>query len=261
MNNENYIKFALLQDKQVFGIWSIVNNPGFVEIAGNGGLEFIILDLEHGIIDIPLIENSIRACEVSKTSALVRVPSHDSCLIQTVIDLGAHGVIAPQIKNFKEAEKFIHNTKLFPKGMRGFNPFTRAGGYNPGIPIEFTKLNNDFLLTSIIIENKHILKDLDLILNLNNLDLLYIGIYDLSIDMGMLGDTTDSQLQKLVLSLIETIKKSKKFVGLMVRDIEEMKQYSNYGVDVFVVGVDTYLFYSCIKNKVDAFKSIAENCI
>lgn len=254
MNNKKNIKFN--KEKKMFGIWSIMNNPGLIDIASNAGLDFIILDLEHGIIDITLIENCIRACEATNTFALVRVPEHDSFFIQTVIDLGAHGVVAPQIKNFKDAENFVQKTKLYPNGIRGFNPFTRAGGYNPEIPIKFTKLSNDFLLTAIILENQNIIQELDLILNLNDLDLLYIGVYDLAVDMGFAGNANAAEIKEKVLTLIKIIKKSKKMVGLMVKNREEMQEYLNYGVDVFLIGVDTYLYYSCVKNQVDTFKSI-----
>src|SRR3990167_8993858 len=242
----------------VIGIWSIMNTPLTIDIAAHAGLDFQILDMEHGVYDLPSLDNCIRAAESVQCSPLIRVPGLDPTIIQNCLDMGAHGIIVPRIKNFHDVTYVIQATKFNPIGSRGFNPFTRASGYHPTLPLDTTKLNNTFGLTSIILENQSALSALDDILTLPALEMLYIGVYDLSFDLGLHGQIDHPEITKIITTTISKIRKANKFSGIMVKNQEEMEKYLSLNVNMLVYGVDTHLYYSTIKRNVDAFRKITQ---
>lgn len=255
MTKKNFVKEKLFSKQSVVGIWSIINSPTHVDIAAQAGLDFQILDMEHGVFDLTSLEHCIRACEARECSPLVRTPGLDQSVIQYALDLGAHGIMVPQIKNDEEGRCVVQGAKFPPLGLRGFNPFTAAGCYNPTLPLASTKLRNDFGLTAVIIENKKSYADLDKIAAIPELDLLYIGIYDYSFDIGLAGDVTHPDVLAFTAMAIKKIQQAGKFSGVMVKNEEEMKNYLDLGVNFIVYGVDSYTYFSAIEKKMNLFKN------
>lgn len=254
----NFAKEKLSAGIPVLGIWSIINSPLTVDIAAHAGLDFQILDMEHGIADFSALDNCIRACESVGCSPFVRVPELSRSIIQSCLDLGAHGIIVPQVKGYDEALDVIQATKFAPAGSRGFNPFTRAGGYNPLLPLSSSKLNNNFSFSSIIIETKGAIAELEQILTISGLDIFYLGIYDLSFALGFEGDVSHPDILDLVTTAIKKIQSAGKFVSLMVKNEIEMQKYIGMGVNLLVYSVDTNIYYSAIGNKVAQFRKQME---
>ena len=254
MLSSNFIKEKISKGLPIIGIWSIINSPLTVDIAGHAGLDFQILDMEHGIADFSALDNCIRACESVGCSPLVRVPELRRAVIQSCLDLGAHGIIVPQVKGYDDALEVVQATKFAPIGSRGFNPFTRAGGYNPSLPFSSTKLNNHFSLTSIIIETKGAITELDRILTIPELDMFYLGVYDLSFAFGLEGQVNHPDILDLVATAIKKIKNAGKLISLMVKNEIEMQKYIELGVQLIVYGVDTDIYYSAIGNKIAQFR-------
>ena len=97
LTSDNTLKLKLKKGHPVIGTWSIISSPVVVEILALSGFDFLILDMEHGIYDITSLDSCIRACEVAGCSPIVRVPGMCPSAIQSSLDLGAHGIIVPQI--------------------------------------------------------------------------------------------------------------------------------------------------------------------
>ena len=248
----NWVKDKLRAGTPVFGTWRIVRSATVAEIGAAAGLDFQILDMEHGPYDLPSLEAEIRACELHRCSPLVRVPDTRPSAVQNVLDLGAHGVVTPQVKDYESALAAAQAARFAPGGIRGFNPFTRAGGFGTG---RGSRLDNGFGLTSIIIENKTALADLDRILGIEHLDMLYLGVYDMSVALGCMGKMDHPDLLRFVDSSVPRIRKAGKSAGLMVRDRKDIDTYLKMGVDFFVYRVDSQVIHQAISEGVAAFAS------
>jgi 4-hydroxy-2-oxoheptanedioate aldolase len=252
----NTLKAKLDQGQSVIGIWSIIPSPIIAEIVGIAGLDFQILDMEHGVYDLPTIENSVRASEAVGCSALVRVAGSNLFSIQSCLDIGVSGIIVPQISNYESALTSVKYMKYYPAGSRGFNPFTRGGNY--GIAsVENSKLNNDYGLASIIIENIEAYNQLDQILTIPDLDMVYLGVYDMSVALGCKGDMNNPSLNEFVRTSVYKIQQMGKVAGLMVKSKDEIEMYLEMGARFLVYGVDTFVIQSKMIDIVDEFKSVA----
>jgi len=255
MKNVNLIKQKLLNGTEVLGTWSIISNPAVLEIISLSGFDFIILDMEHGIYDVTSLDSCIRVCEANDCSPIVRVPGLDTSAAQWALDLGAHGVIVPQVSGINEVRTAVEMTKFSPAGFRGYNPFTRAASYNPTADRKAGKLNNEFGLTSIIIENKKSIDELEAILTIENLDVIYVGVYDLSIALGFSGNTLHPELVAIVDECIRKIRKANKSAGMMVHSQADVQRAKALGADFLVWSVDTNIIRKGAEDAVQAFRN------
>ena len=250
MQIKNWVKEKLRSGVPVFGTWRIVHSATVAEIGAMAGFDFQILDMEHGAYDLPALEAEIRACELHRCSPLVRVPDTRPSVVQNCLDLGAHGIVTPQIQDYDSALDAARASRFPPQGIRGYNPFTRAGDFGTG---RSARLDNDFGLTSIIIENKAAFADLDRILGIEHLDMLYLGAYDMSVALGCMGKMDHPDLLRFIDSSVPRIRKAGKSVGLMVRDRKDIDAYLRMGVDFFVYRVDSQVIHLAISEGVAAF--------
>jgi 4-hydroxy-2-oxoheptanedioate aldolase len=253
----NPIKLKLAAGKPVLGIWSIISSPVVLEILALAGLDFVILDMEHGIYDVNALDNCVRACEAAGAAPLVRVPGMNASAAQWALDLGAYGIVVPQVAGFEQADAAVKMAKFAPEGTRGYNPFTRAGQYSNPSTNTAGKLSNTFGLTSVIIENESSLAELDRICALPSLDVIYIGVYDLSVALGCAGNTADPRIQAIVSSSVKTIRAAGKAAGVMVRSNDEIAKALSLGANFLVYSVDTFVIRQAMESVVHAFQQQA----
>lgn len=256
MKNINFVKSKLKNCQDVLGTWSIISNPSVLEIMSLSGFDFIILDMEHGLYDVNSLDLCIRVCEAQGCSPIVRIPGLDVSSAQWALDLGAHGIIVPQVEGVSDVQAAVGMTKFSPIGFRGYNPFTRAANYNPTSNRQENKLNNEFGLSCVIVENKSSIDDLQTILKIDCLDVVYIGVYDLSIALGFEGNTLDPKLILIVNDCIRKIRKAKKTAGIMVHSQEDVKVAKALGVNFIVWSVDTNIIRKGAEDAVQAFRNV-----
>lgn len=250
---ENLLKLKLKKDQPVIGTWSIISSPIVVEILALSGFDFLILDMEHGIYDQTALDACIRACEAAGCAPIVRVPGINPSAVQWALDMGAHGIIVPQVGNAASAAMAVGMTKFAPAGSRGYNPFTRAAGYAAPSSNQAGKLRNDFGLTSVIVENQAALDDLDAILAIEDLDMVYVGVYDLSIALGFEGNTKHPLICQVLEQTITRVRAAGKIAGLMVRNKEDVTKAIKLGAHFLVYSVDTFILREAAKDAVAAF--------
>lgn len=249
---KNFIREKLAANQIVYGLWSVIPNPVLTEMISLAQFDFQILDLEHGSYDFTSLENSIRTAELLGCSPLVRVPGLDLCATQKALDFGAHGVIYPQVQNFAEAKKAIGLTKYPPEGTRGFNPFTRVDGYSITGPSG--RNTNAFGMSGLIIENKTAAQELDQILELPSLEIIYLGAYDMSVALGKPGDMNNPELVSFIESSIKKIAKANKIAGVMATTPAMNKKMVDLGARLIVSGVDSFLIGKSLKDIREQFR-------
>lgn len=250
---ENLLKSKLNDGQPVIGIWSIISSPIVVEILALSGFNFLILDMEHGIYDQTALDACIRACEAAGCAPIVRVPGINPSAVQWALDMGAHGIVVPQVGNAASATMAVEMTKFAPDGTRGYNPFTRVAGYAAPSSNQVGKLRNDFGLTSVIVENQTALNELDAILAIEDLDVVYVGVYDLSITLGYEGDTKHPGICQVLEQTIARVRSAGKIAGLMVRSKEDVEKAIRMGARFLVYSVDTSILLEASKDVVAAF--------
>jgi 4-hydroxy-2-oxoheptanedioate aldolase len=249
------IKQRVTAGQSVLGTWAIVACPTNAEIAALAGLDFQIFDLEHGAYDLPTLGNVIRSCEGAGCAPLVRVADLSPAAFQAALDLGAHGLIVPRITSAKDAHLAVQYSKYPPLGVRGYNPFTRAANYAAPESNQHGKLNNDYTMVGVIIENKQAYAELPDILGIPGIDIVYLGVYDMSLALGCEGHTQHKAVSDFVIDASSQICAAGKTVGLMVRTQTEIRAAISLGARFLVYSVDSFVLYKAFSGMVAEFTS------
>ncbi|MDB5136335.1 MAG: hypothetical protein JWP37_2938 [Mucilaginibacter sp.] len=218
---------------ELHGIWRIIPSPAITEIIAQSKFDFQIFDCEHGSYDFQTLENDIRACHLHHCASYVRVGGLNQAEVQRCLDLGAQGIIFPQLQNYDDFKQATLMVKYAPEGTRGFNPFVRAWSYGFKTGIDKTPL------CIVIVESLKAVEDLDNILSLSAIDMIYIGSYDLSAQLGCAGNVADPKVLNMVETIIKKCTQASVRVGLMISDPDQYKTYKSLGVSAFMHTIDS----------------------
>ncbi|MEX2606663.1 MAG: aldolase/citrate lyase family protein [Kiritimatiellia bacterium] len=227
-----------LRDHSLLGPFSKTCDPNMVEALGFGGFDFIILDLEHGPNDIVNLGNLIRAAEHAGMYPVVRIL--DTHQIGRAFDLGAAAVQIPHISSAADARAATAAARFAPEGHRGVCRYVRAADHSAKEKSDYFATANDITVIAQV-EGKAGLENLDEILEVPGIDVIFLGVYDLSQSLGFTGQV---ERPEVVDALKEVIKKCQKKglpVGTFVESVDTAKRYRDLGVSYLCYAVDVGL--------------------
>ncbi len=240
-------KQRLREDGSVFGIFSKTNDPFFVEVMGRVGFDFVILDNEHGPNSPRDLYPLLLASEATGMYPIVRVGKLSDIEIQRVMDLGVAGVQIPQIQCREDAENVRLFTKYHPSGMRGVCRFVRAAQFSLKDRNEYFRDQNE--LTNVIhIEGMEGIGNLDEIIEVADIDIIFVGPYDLSQSLGIPGQIDHPKLWKEVEVLVEKCSKKEKYIGTFTDTFEAAQRFKNMGVKYISYQTDVGIFADSCKD-------------
>lgn len=251
-------KDKLKAKKPVFGPFMKTCDPGFVEAAGYAGMDFAILDMEHGPVNIQDMQNNIRAAQLSGILPIVRVPAVTEEAIGKALDIGAAAIEIPQISTAKEAGRAVKMAKFSPLGERGVCRFVRAAGYSSMDRELYFKSANETILIAQI-EGKEAIANLDDILKVKGIDILFIGPYDLSQSLGVPGQVNHPLVVEQMNKIVTTAKENNVVIGTFTDSIEMMEMWMKAGVQYISYSVDMGIFYDSCRKLTEQFREVERN--
>jgi 4-hydroxy-2-oxoheptanedioate aldolase len=253
MNNN--LKKKLLRGSAVLGTWNTLSSPLMTEILALSGLDFQIIDLEHGPFILDKIHIHVSACDSAKNcSPIVRIPANKDWMALQALDQGAHGIVVPHIENKTDAQKMIQSMKYHPAGFRGFTPFSKAGGFKNKDTSEYVDYANETLLSVVIIESKNALDRLEEILEIDEIDVVYFGAYDISQALGFPGEVKNIKVVKSIQKGVEAVIRSGKFAGGFVpQSKDDIKWLLDMGMRFITYEVDSSLIFKHMNSITDWF--------
>jgi 4-hydroxy-2-oxoheptanedioate aldolase len=229
-----------LKKQALVGTFSKTCDPNMIEAMGMAGMDFTILDLEHGPNDIVNLGGLIRACERTNTASVVRVLRNDQ--IGRALDLGASAVQIPHVSNAAAAEAAVHAARFAPEGHRGVCRYVRAAGHSSTDKSEYFKSANDITVIAQV-EGKEGLKNLDSILKVPGVDVIFIGVYDLSQSLGFTGEIGRPEVVDALKEVVRKCAAKGIPVGTFVESAESANRYKKMGVNYLCYSVDVGILY------------------
>lgn len=185
----NRMKTKLSAGEPAFGLSVMIPSPQIVESAAGMGFEWVLIDCEHGTVGVESMELMVMAAEAAGITPIVRPCSNGAGDILQAMDRGAMGVQIPHVNTAVEARAAVAAVKFHPQGRRGLAAGTRASGYGfSGTMPGFVAEANAATLVCIQIEDEEALPNLDEILQVEGVDVFFIGPSDLSQSMGYPGN-------------------------------------------------------------------------
>ena len=201
MESVEKFKAAMASPDGAFGPFMICTDPALVEAAGHAGYDFVLLDMEHGTTTFQTLPNLIRAANVAGVCPIVRVPRGTDIWIDQALDVGAGGIMIPQIDSAEQAREAIKAAKFAPLGLRGTCRFVRSAGFGaiPGSEY-FSKANETVVILQA--EGKKAVENLDEILDVPGIDVIFVGPYDLSSALGHVGEVDHPEVIECIKGII-----------------------------------------------------------
>lgn len=167
------------------GIFISSIDPAVTQIMGRAGFDYVVIDNEHGRNDRKDVENHVRAAAAGGTMPFVRLLENNPILIQSMLDVGAHGVVVPHVDTADDARRAVEASRYAPRGRRGMCPACNAGGYTLDGWIEQTRAADDNIMVIPILESRKSIENIEEILAVDGIDVVHFGPGDLSADMGI----------------------------------------------------------------------------
>ena len=251
---KNHLKEALQDGKVVFGPFLKFTDPAAVEIMGFAGFDFVIIDTEHGPISIETAQNMIRAAESVNITPIIRVVNNDEAFILRALDIGAQGVEIPQINSKSDAVRAVKSVKYSPQGERGVCRYVRAANYSSMDKFKYFESANKETMIIAHIEGVGGINNLDEILSVSGIDVIFIGPYDLSQSLGITGEVNHPLVTEKMKKVILKCKENKVAVGTFADDVEIAKSWISLGVQYMSFSVDIGILYDISKTIVKELK-------
>jgi 4-hydroxy-2-oxoheptanedioate aldolase len=225
----------------VLGPFSKSSDPAFVEVMGHAGFDFVVLDLEHGPNNVLSLQNLVRAAEVSGLLPIVRVTDDTPSLIGQVLDVGAGGIQVPNVQTRQEVERIVEAARFAPQGMRGVCRFVRAADYSSADRVAYFAESNTTLLI-LQLEGREAVENIEEILSVPGVDIVFIGPYDLSQSLGVPGEVRNPKVTEAMTKIVARCIQRKVLVGTFVDTPEDARTWREAGVRYLCYSVDVGLF-------------------
>ena len=231
-------------------------------LLASAGADFIIADLEHSSFSIETIGRLVRNARGSNLPCIVRVPALERHFVSRVLDAGATGVMIPRVESQEDIEKIKSWTKYAPEGDRGVAfgiGHTDYGDFTQLDTREYVRNANEKILTIGQIETVTAVENLDDILGAGELDVVFIGPYDLSTSMGISGEFDHPQLLEAIKKIIRRTQTHNIPLGCYVNDFASGEQWLDLGVQLIACGNDAFLLTRKFAEERQKFKNAASS--
>lgn len=231
----NKLREMYKKHEVAIGTFFNIGDMSCMECIGFSGMDFVIIDTEHGSYDTMDMMNLIRAAEHGGLAPIVRLADVSHKEIQRAADCGAQGIIVPCLREVEEYRKLVDLAKYAPIGNRGFIKGRGAGfGYKDwasGSVAEFMANANEVLMVMPQCETVESLEHIEEIMAIEGVDAIFVGPYDLSISMGIPGQFEAPEFIAAIDRIIAAAKANEKPVYIYTNTPAEAKQRIAQGAD------------------------------
>jgi len=230
-----------------------LNSPDVAEILSGIGFDWIFIDAEHSTLDPQNLKALFQAIGDS-TPCVVRIPLLDEIVVKKTLDAGAAGILVPQVNTAEQAEQLVKWGRYYPQGSRGLG-FGRAQGY--GLKVgEYLETANKNILLSVQVESAEAVKNIEALVQVEGLDAVLVGPYDLSASMGLPGQIDHPDVQAAIQYVAEVCKKAKMPIGIFGMNVDAVRPYIEQGFTYIVAGVDTVMLGNAADELLQNLKAI-----
>ncbi|WP_321355793.1 HpcH/HpaI aldolase family protein [Pseudomonas extremaustralis] len=235
-------------------ISSFIKTPhhAVIEIAGDCGLDAVVLDAEHAPFDAASLDRGVLACRAAGVAGLIRVADDRPTTLLQALDLGADGLVLPHIVNAAQARQLLQATR-YRNGSRGFSNSPRAGGYGRVNLAEHMAAEDGRHAIIAQIEDREALDNLAAIAAVEQIDCLLVGRADLAVSLGA-SSVDDPRVESAVSRVLEAAQQAGKAAGIFVAGSDDLARFSAKGLRFFILGSDQALLRAGWSQQVHHFR-------
>jgi 2-keto-3-deoxy-L-rhamnonate aldolase RhmA len=225
----------LRQNEFLLGTMLTIPAPEVAEMIAKCGFDWLFMDGEHSPLSTLDWQRMLQAVG-GRSAGIIRVPEKSEAAIKKMLDIGADGIIAPQVNSADEARQVVEWCKYPPQGVRGVG-LARAQGYGLDFASYVESANHDI---AVIIQAEHIdaVNNIEDIAKVEGIDAIFIGPYDLSASMNKMGVIDDVEVVAAIDLVTRACQQNNIALGYFGVDAESVKPYIDKGYKLICTGVD-----------------------
>lgn len=250
----NRVKTMLSEGQACIGGWVTIGHPTVTELMGMVGFDWLLIDCEHGPLSFETAQVLLQGMAASESVPFVRVADGDPALIKRALDIGAMGVVVPLVNDRDAAERAVKSVKYPPQGIRGIG-VPRANRYGLDFQ-DYVARANDEIMVIVQIEHADAVSNLEEIVTVPGIDMLFVGPVDLTgsyghvVMNGAMPDVVKQALDKIV----STARRANIPLGCWVPDAEVANQRLAQGFQFIGISTDNLLLVSACQSVVREVK-------
>src|SRR5438309_29907 len=249
----NRLRQLWREGRPTFGAIATIPSIPTVQIMARSGLDWIIVDLEHGPIDLGSAHAMIMATSGTPCVPLARIAANEPWLAKTPMDIGALGINFPMISSRADAEKAVRSVRYPPRGERLWGPFHAPFRWGVSMP-EYMASADDEMICMITIEHVEAVERIDEIMAVPGIDVAVIGPGDLATSIGKFGKPDDPDVVALMRRAEQGILKSGVPIGGVARTADQANAMIDRGYLALALGFDWSLFQRGIAASFEGIK-------
>ena len=230
----NGFRQKLSNGERLIGTIVTLESPAAAERLAASGFDWLFIDGEHAPLNFAQIQALLQA--IRPCPGIVRVPAVEEIWIKKALDIGAGGVIVPQIRSPEQAKRIVDWCRYPPAGARGVG-VARAQGYGARFTEYLGRANEDI---AVILQIEHVdaVASVDGIAAVQGVDALFVGPYDLSSSLGIPGQVTSPKVVEAIQRVAGACRDHGIASGFFGMDADAVRPWMGRGFKLIAVGID-----------------------
>lgn len=255
---KNILKEKLASGIRPIGTFFELGSESVIEALGRTGLDFLIIDNEHGPFEAERSADFVRAAELAGIAPLARIRETSRPAVLKLLDVGAQGIIVPDVHSADQVRTLVDYAKFAPLGKRGFCP-TRKDGWGFGYPAtadigtNMEYCNAETLLIPQC-ETVGCLENIETIAAMEGVDGIFIGPFDLSISMGIPGRFEHPDFLGALGRIRDACRKAGKFTIYFTVHEDKVADGFRFGFDAMTYSLDARVFIQAYRDALERIR-------
>jgi 2-keto-3-deoxy-L-rhamnonate aldolase RhmA len=249
---KHQFRARLLAGELLVGTMISLTSPAVTELMADVGFDWLFIDAEHGTFGTQELQAVLQSAK-PETPCLVRVSQSVEVPIKKALDIGAAGIIAPQINSVEAAERVVRFSKYSPEGTRGVG-ISRAHGYGLKVQEYLDTANEE---VAVIIQAEHIdaVENIEAIVKVPGIDAVLVGPYDLSASLGKIGQVNDPEVMGAIEHVTRACKEAGVKLGAFGVTVAAVKPFIDNGFTLITASIDTLMLGQAAQNLLAEIKN------
>lgn len=225
----NDLRSRIRAGETLIGVFSDLASPLAAELCGQAGFDWIVLDLEHGAATEADLLGLLYAVGTTPMVPIVRAQSAERLRVGRALDLGAAGIMLPQLRSAEEVREAVTYLRYPPVGQRGMALRTRGADMGALGHADVARVVNERIVGIVQIESPGTVSDADAIAALDEVDVLFVGPADLSHGLGVPGRFDDVTYLAALHTVVEACERHGKAAGILIYDVAALPRHLELG--------------------------------
>lgn len=233
------------------------DTPGIAKLCEAADLDFVILDMEHGPLSISQVAGLIARFKATAITPIVRIPSSEYHFVARVMDAGAQGIMAPNVRTPEQARMLNDAMRYAPDGNRGLGLGVSHNDFIRPDSRAYMGLANTTNILICQVESRTAVQHLDSIASVPGVDCLWVGHMDLTQSMGIVEQFQHPEFLGAMKKVTRTAKERGLFAGIQPGSLAQAQEWMEMGFDLISYSTDIGVYSSGLVSELDAVRKVA----